>query len=359
MEKAMKTKNKTNKGWAFAQKHPAILFLLINFIWTWGFWLGAIPFKGRDDLLLTLLVIIGGFGPALAGVLTLELRAGIEKVDFSRERLRAFRLMTALLFVVMGLRFFLGNVTGLDTLAPDLSLPTWLLLIAVLACFLGGWVYSSAASQRESIRSRMGSIFPNNKSWGWILFAMVFYPVMILIAWGLAAILGLGIEFPSFWGEESLAGVLLAFVPIFLTTALMQGGNEEPGWRGLLQPALQKKMSPLVASLIVAVFWSLWHLPLYLNGVYPGDLVGGMLGGFVFRIMLSIFLAWVYNRSGGNLLAMILLHTSFNIIVNFLPTSDLGLTILWLVISLAVVFTGKMWRKTADKNQEPVESEAA
>ncbi len=180
---------------------------------------------------------------------------------------------------------------------------------------------------------------------------------MILIAWGLAALSGLGIEFPFFWGEESLAGVLLAFIPIFLTTALMQGGNEEPGWRGLLQPALQKKISPLAASLIVAVFWSLWHLPLYLNGVYPADLVGGMLGGFVFRIMLSIFLTWVYNRSGGNLLAMILLHTSFNIMVNFLPTSDVGLTILWLVISLAVIFVDKMWRKMPGKPVEPAASE--
>ncbi len=162
----MKTEIKTTKGWAFAQKHPGILFLGINFIWTWGFWLGAIPFKERGDLLLPLLVIIGGFGPALAGVLTLELRAGIKKVDFSPERLQAFRLMSAALFAVMGLRFFLGNVTGLDTLASNLDLPAWLLLIAVLACFLGGWVYSSAASQRKTIRERMGSIFPNKKSLG-------------------------------------------------------------------------------------------------------------------------------------------------------------------------------------------------
>ena len=124
--------------------------------------------------------------------------------------------------------------------------------------------------------------------------------------------------------------------------------NEEPGWRGLMQPELQKRFSPLTAALIVSVAWSLWHLPLYLNGFYPGDLVGGMLGGFIFRILLSIFLAWFYNRSGGNLFLMMFLHTSFNTMVNFLPTSDLGLLVLWLVVVMFVVIKDKMWRKLPD-----------
>ena len=131
----------------------------------------------------------------------------------------------------------------------------------------------------------------------------------------------------------------------FALTALAQGGNEEPGWRGFLQPELQKRFSPLVAALIVSAFWSLWHLPLYLNGFYPGDLVGGMLGGAVFRVLLAIFLAWFYNRSGGNLFLMIFLHTCFNAMVNFLPTSDLGLLVLWLVVVVVVVVKDKMYRR--------------
>jgi membrane protease YdiL (CAAX protease family) len=114
-------------------------------------------------------------------------------------------------------------------------------------------------------------------------------------------------------------------------------------------------MSPLVGALIVSLFWSLWHLPLYLNGFYPGDLVGGMLGGAVFRIFLAIFLAWFYHKSRGNLLAVILLHTSFNVMVNFLPTSDAGLTILWLVVTVAVIIEGKMWKKGSGSAENPQE----
>jgi membrane protease YdiL (CAAX protease family) len=168
--------------------------------------------------------------------------------------------------------------------------------------------------------------------------------VLILIAWGLGSIFGLGVEYPGLW-DEPLRQILPLYALVFGLTAVAQGGNEEPGWRGLMQPELQKRFSPLVAALIVSVFWSLWHLPLYLNGFYPGDLVGGMLGGALFRVFLSIFLAWVWIKSKGNIFAMIMLHTSFNVMVNFLPTSDAGLTILWLLVSIAVVVDGKMWRK--------------
>ena len=95
------------------------------------------------------------------------------------------------------------------------------------------------------------------------------------------------------------------------------------------------------------MFWSLWHLPLYLNGFYSGDLVDGMIGGGIYRILLPIFLAWFYKRSGGNLFLMIFLHTCFNVMVNFLPTSDLDLTLLWLVVVIVVVVKDKMYQKAS------------
>ena len=70
-----------------------------------------------------------------------------------------------------------------------------------------------------------------------------------------------------------------------------------------------------------------------------------MLGGAVFRILLSVFLAWFYNRSGGSLFLMFILHTCFNVMVNFLPTSDLGLLVLWLLVVVLVVIKDKMWQK--------------
>ena len=176
----------------------------------------------------------------------------------------------------------------------------------------------------------MATILPRKENLGWTVIAFLFYPLLVILGWGLSTVFSAGVEMPGLWGEP-LKEVLPLFLLSYLLTAFARGGNEEPGWRGVLQPELQKKVSPLGSALIIAVIWSLWHLPLYLNGFYSGPVVGGMLGGFIFRIFLSIFLTWFYNRSKGNVLAMILLHTSFNMVVNFLPTSDAMLAILWLL----------------------------
>ena len=64
--------------WAFAQKHSVITFLLINFAWTWLFWLAAIPFKTENNLLVMAIVMVGGFGPAIGGILTLGLKKGLK-----------------------------------------------------------------------------------------------------------------------------------------------------------------------------------------------------------------------------------------------------------------------------------------
>jgi membrane protease YdiL (CAAX protease family) len=325
-----------------AREHPVLTFLILNFGWTWLFWLGGIPLRGRGDLLLRAVVIVGGFGPALAGVLTLALRSD-EGLKFSRKRAVAMAIATAVILGVMALRYRVGNVANYDTLAQDLTLSLPITAFTLIGALLGGWVISSAVSDNAEVRERMASILPRKLD-GWLVLGLLFYPAMILIAWGLASLLGAEVEYPGLWGRPLLE-VLPLYAVSFALTALAQGGNEEPGWRGLMQPALEKRFSPLVAALIVSAFWSLWHLPLYLNGFYGGPLVGGMIGGAVFRVLLSIFLAWFYRRSGGSLFLMIWLHTNFNLMVNFLPTSDLGLLVLWLIVCAVIVVKDKMYRK--------------
>ncbi len=53
--------------------------------------------------------------------------------------------------------------------------------------------------------------------------------------------------------------IIIPAVPLMI----LGGGYEEIGWRGFLQPALEKKMSYIPAVLIVTVVWFAWHLPLW------------------------------------------------------------------------------------------------
>jgi membrane protease YdiL (CAAX protease family) len=110
---------------------------------------------------------------------------------------------------------------------------------------------------------------------------------------------------PSAWGA---VGVVAAVV-------LVNGFGEETGWRGYVQPALQRRHSPLVATLGVAVIWAAWHLPMFFalasfRSFGPVTLVGwciGLLSG-------AVVLAWLYNRSGGSILLVAMWHAGYNLV---------------------------------------------
>ncbi len=329
--------------WQLAQSHPVIVFLLITFAWTWLFWLAVIPWRGNNDLLVMLIVLIGGYGPAIGGILTLGLKDGMSLV-LSRQQLLVLVTTAAIIFALMVVRYWVGIIPGYDRLPENLTLSGPTVVAALAVCLVGGWVIANAVANNVDIRARMATLLPVHLPWRWTLFAVCFFPLLLLLSWGMGTALGQAIEYPALW-TRSLVEVIPLFLLAFTLTALARGGMEEPGWRGLLQPALQNKFSPLVASLIVALFWSLWHLPLFLNGFYPEDLVTGMVGGGIYRILLAIFLTWFYNRAGGNLLLLVILHTAFNVMVNYLPLSESVLTVLWLLVTVVVVVKDQMYRK--------------
>lgn len=337
--------------WVFAQKHPVLAFLLISFAWSWLFWFAAIPFRGQP-LLVMPIVFIGGYGPAIGGILTLGLRSGLQ-LDPSPKKTVTLVIASLVIFALISLQYLVGNIPNYETLAENLTLLTTALIVAVVltASLVGGWVISSAVSSNADIRARMASILPWRLPLGWTVVALLFYPVMILAAWGLASLLGADVEYPRSWASSALNGLPL-FVLAFGFTFLVSGGPEEIGWRGLMQPELQKRFSPLVAALIITVFWVLWHLPLYLNGFRPGDLVSGMISQGIMGVFLAIFLAWFYNRSGGNLFLMMFLHTGFNRTANLLPASAApGLLLFWLIVVVAVVVKDKMRRKLPEQQR--------
>ncbi len=338
--------------WELAAAHPVITFLLITFAWSWILWLAVLPFQTQNRTLVLAVSLIGGYGPALGGIFTLGLKNGLS-LSLPRGRRIVLAIVAVIIFGLFILEYLAGQFLGYGMLSGNVSLSLPVIVAALLASLLGGWVVSSARSGSLSVRAVMHSLLPTRLPLGWTLFALLFYPALVLASWAISALLGMEIEYPSLWGQSVLE-VLPLFLLTFTLTALARGGMEEPGWRGVLQPILQNRFSPLIAALMVSVIWSLWHLPLYFNGFYTVDLATDMIGGSIFRVILAIFLAWVYLRTG-SLLYMVILHTSFNMVVNFIPTSDLVLIILWLIVALAVVLVDKMYRKRPPLlKEEPV-----
>jgi membrane protease YdiL (CAAX protease family) len=102
---------------------------------------------------------------------------------------------------------------------------------------------------------------------------------------------------------------------VWLYAVLVNGLGEETGWRGFLQPLLQRSFRPLTAVVLVSVIWAAWHLPL-LSALTSFEVISdpAMLPVFWFGLAaLSVVLAWVYHRSGASVLIAALWHGTYNL----------------------------------------------
>ncbi|MFI7643080.1 CPBP family intramembrane glutamic endopeptidase [Nonomuraea sp. NPDC049400] len=113
------------------------------------------------------------------------------------------------------------------------------------------------------------------------------------------------------------ADLVPSLIIMFLTVQLVIGAlGEEPGWRGYALPRLQHRYGAFPAAVILGLMWGGWHLPLFVSSAWAGPKGGGDLGTIaqflLLTTVLTIFMTWVFNSTGGSLLIMVLLHDAFN-----------------------------------------------
>lgn len=110
------------------------------------------------------------------------------------------------------------------------------------------------------------------------------------------------------WGD--LPAALLAFAAVLLPLALLGGGQEEFGWRGWLQPALQDRWTPLGAAVTIGLVWAAWHAPLF--WLYPAYADVVVVFYVPTTVALSVIIAFLWNRARQSVIIAIVLHASFN-----------------------------------------------
>ena len=133
----------------------------------------------------------------------------------------------------------------------------------------------------------------------------------LVVALVVAAVAGTVPKLSDFGRYSGLPTIGVAAV---LVLAILGGLGEEVGWRGFALPFLQGKYSALTAALLVTPIWALWHLPFFFTvTTYRGFPAAGYIG-FVFGLACgSIILTWLYNRTGGSILACAIWHGVYNI----------------------------------------------
>lgn len=101
---------------------------------------------------------------------------------------------------------------------------------------------------------------------------------------------------------------------LFIYNLIFFGFGEEMGWRGFALPQLQKFSNALTATIILTVFWALWHLPLffYRPGYVTMD-VAGIIGWSFSLLTGSILLTWLYNSTRASILVCAVFHSTIDI----------------------------------------------
>jgi uncharacterized protein len=150
----------------------------------------------------------------------------------------------------------------------------------------------------------------------WIIIAILIPAALFLLATAIiAAFYHARIEWPSIGRSTEFPELPR---PIYwLANVFFYGFGEEVGWRGFALPRLQSLTSALRASLLVAVGWAGWHMPLFAfsAGLSALDLPGA--GGWFMSVVLgSILLTSLFNSSGGSIAVVALFHAALDIFIS-------------------------------------------
>jgi uncharacterized protein len=301
-------------------------YLALAFGISWLLLIGAIKLGLGEEYLN-----IGVAGPAFAALI-LSARNYQTQKPFSLKRLLWFSSSWVACWIVLCLHYLWRNPGPLG-----IRLNPWLLIPAAVPA----WILSAVLSRNEGVRGFAKRIVhvPNR----WSVFALLCLPIMIGVPTVVAYALHANLISPEVHGSV-MASIADGFV-FFLFNLLFVGVEEEPGWRGLLLDRLQRKFSPLVASILVWFPWAIWHAPLDYYRPVRFDLVTYLLLRVVTLIPLTIILTWLYNRSRRSIQATAIFHASMNTLPFVMPYYQSAWALLFVFMGYAVI-ADKMWSRS-------------
>ena len=174
--------------------------------------------------------------------------------------------------------------------------------LAVSTILIGSGYWGSDSSLSEFLKRCLN---PWSLSVRWYLIIIGLVTILTLIPWSFSS--------PQVLGR----GPLDVGPPLFLLIGIIFGGLEEIGWRGYAQESLQSRLSVLNSSLVIGLFWAVWHLPLFfMEGTYQATLGAGSPAFWSFNfsiIIISPIYAWIFNSAGKAPFAAVIFHALSNV----------------------------------------------
>jgi membrane protease YdiL (CAAX protease family) len=114
-----------------------------------------------------------------------------------------------------------------------------------------------------------------------------------------------------------------ALLPGAILVSTWAQAGEEVGWRGYALPRLARHLGPGGASILLGGVWALWHLPLFF--LPDSGSTGQSFPVYLLQVTaLSVTMAWLYWKTEGSLLLVMLMHASVNNTTGIVPSAVAG-----------------------------------
>ncbi len=192
-----------------------------------------------------------------------------------------------------------------------------LFLLGTFAPGLIALAFTARASGRAGVEALLRRILRWEVGARWYVFA-VSYMAGIKLAAALVHRLVTGA-----WPQFGSTPWYIMFLAI--TISMWAQAGEEVGWRGYALPRLAMRLGLGWSSVLLGVIWACWHLPLFL--ILGTDTSGQSFPVYLLQVTaLSVTLAWLYWRTGGSLLLVMLLHAAVNNTKDIVPSAVAGAT---------------------------------
>jgi membrane protease YdiL (CAAX protease family) len=321
----------------WVMNHQIIVFFILTFLITWGlgFSYGAVMKHGK--IFLAPLVFVATCGPGLAGIIITAVSGRRPKMGHRSTPWVGFFTAWIMAAIVFLAHYAFVNRAPLS--------PTWLGL-AIVSVVPVAFIISRAYSRSPAVRSYLAPLIRTKGVFPGIILALTLIPGLSLISVAISRLLGR--PSVSFSGLPATGITLIGWIALkFLYQFFFfNGTGEEVGWRGFALPRLQGRVSPLIASLAISLFWVPWHVFLWQAEGQPIQAWSYWIMSYLIHIPAGVIICWLYNRSQGSILVAGIAHAAANTALALLRNLDLTvLTLTIFAFVMVIVLVDRMWQK--------------
>ncbi len=198
----------------------------------------------------------------------------------------------------------LGALTGIQ-LAPGLPVAALGVFCPVIAAVIMAYRADKKAGVSALLKRSLD--FHRIQVKRWYLPILLLMPAVSVLSFWTLRLTGISVP-------DSQIAILPAIVLCLAT--LLGALGEELGWSGYAIEPMQERWGALTASLILGVFWALYH---YIGLVEAHRSLVWIAWWSLCTISTRVIMVWLFNNTGKSVFGMALFHMTINVIWLLFP----------------------------------------